>query len=136
MHSSRETKILPKYLQILSNTQYPAFNLVSYNVVEQTLMHKQGARLVVEQNIKSKPKQTLLKNLKMDNLDTYILRMGNIQNMLFQKREVIATGKNSQVAYETDFIILKLTLKYSGPTKELSKRPQEPSHSETKWQNS
>lgn len=85
MYSSRETKILPKYLQILSNTQYPAFNLVSYNVVEQILMHKRGARLVVEQNIKSKPKQTLLKNLKMDNLDTYILRMGNIQNMLFQK---------------------------------------------------
>lgn len=60
----------------------------------------------------------------MDNLNTYILRMGNIQNMLFQKQEVIATGKNSQMAYETDFLILKLTLKYSGPTQSYQKRPQ------------
>lgn len=49
MYSSREIKIISKYLQILSNTQYPAFNLVSYNVVEQTLLYKRGARLVVEQ---------------------------------------------------------------------------------------
>lgn len=42
-----------------SNTQHPAFNLVSYNLVEQTLMQKQGIRLIMEENVKTKPKQML-----------------------------------------------------------------------------
>lgn len=39
--------------------QHPAFNLGSYDLVERTLYAKQGARLIMEQNIKTNPKQTL-----------------------------------------------------------------------------
>lgn len=49
--------------------------------------------------------------------------MGNIQNMLFQKQEVIATGKNSQMAYETHFLILKLTQIFWAYSRVIKKTP-------------
>lgn len=38
-------------------------------------MQKQGARLIMEENVKTKPKQMLWQGYKMENLDKYILRL-------------------------------------------------------------
>lgn len=46
-------------------------------------MPKQGARLIMEQNIKTKPKQTLGKSEEMEKFDKYILGLRSMQNVDF-----------------------------------------------------